>query len=643
MTPSAPEPAPESKHVLRRVGFLLIAPAVCLILFWRAFFTWFMNDDFAWLSLQLDVNHASDLWRILFQPMAQGTVRVFSERLYFLALGSLFEPNAFNVNAIPFRICALLTWFVDLGLATVICARLIGSRNAGVWAAVLWTSSAVLVSPIAWASNFNQILCAFCVLMAFYARLRWLEFGSRRWKVVEWIVYLAGFGVLEIIVMYPFIALLHALCVDWKKRERWIGTLPLFLPAAAFTVVHFFLISKTSAPEYVLTVDHRLPVTLWTYLKWTLAPLTISDWAGRWNVLAIVSPILIGAAVLGFLAWRTQRRDFIGIFFAGWFVIFLLPVLPLAAHISDSYITLPALGLSWLGGWAIATAWNAGRHATLARAAVAMLAAIYLVGSIHQIDQHLRWRQTNSRRLKYLLRAADQTAEKYPGSPLLIAGADHLLIQMSFENDAFRLYGLDKVYIIPGGEHEAVSGGELEYVQRFIVTVPKAIDLIDRAKARVLFVSGDRITDTTKSYAELLHSGKTVAKHDFVNVGDAGYADQLGPTWFNIENGTRWIPKVASVHLYDIPAGAKALLVTGYAPREVIATGPVTIRFRGNGIDIAKAAITEAGASFSLSFPLPPALIGQSNVEIEMELNKVLRAPGEDRELGMIFGTFAIR
>ena len=49
------------------------------------------------------------------------------------------------------------------------------------------------------------------------------------------------------------------------------------------------------------------------------------------------------------------------------------------------------------------------------------------------------------------------------------------------------------------------------------------------------------------------------------------------------------------------------------------------------------------GELFSFSFPLPAALLGKSDVEITIEVDKVLRVPGDARDLGMIFGTFSIR
>src|SRR5580698_9960849 len=176
-----------------RALYFAAAPLVCLILFWRVFQIWFLNDDFAWIGIPLQVHHPRDLIAALFEPKAQGTIRFLSERLFFLTFSWLF-----GLHALPYRLWTVLTWFGNLTLASLIGARLTQSRAAGLIAAVLWTANSVIVTPLSWTSTYNEVLVAFCILMAFYARLRWLESGRAGWIAAEWIAFLAGFGALEI-------------------------------------------------------------------------------------------------------------------------------------------------------------------------------------------------------------------------------------------------------------------------------------------------------------------------------------------------------------------------------------------------------------------------------------------------------------
>ncbi len=65
-------------------------------------------DDFAWLGLLRDVHSFHDVLHALFDPAAQGTIRPWSERGFFL----LFE-TLFGLDSLPFRICVFVTMAAD--------------------------------------------------------------------------------------------------------------------------------------------------------------------------------------------------------------------------------------------------------------------------------------------------------------------------------------------------------------------------------------------------------------------------------------------------------------------------------------------------------------------------------------------------
>jgi hypothetical protein len=46
---------------------------------------------------------------------------------------------------------------------------------------------------------------------------------------------------------------------------------------------------------------------------------------------------------------------------------------------------------------------------------------------------------------------------------------------------------------------------------------------------------------------------------------------------------------------------------------------------------------------FSLEFALPAELVGQASIEIAVEVNRTIHAPGDPRELGVIVQSFEIR
>ena len=181
-----------------------LACAACVAIFFDAFNTWFLMDDFAWLGLRQEIASPGNGWRLLFEPRAQGTVRLFSERLYFVVLSGIF-----GVDPLPFRICAFAVQFANLWLLVRLAMRFTsGSAVAGFAAAFFYACSARAVKPLAWASSFNQILAACCMLAAFTLFLDWVETGRARYWWGQILVFGLSFGVLESVVVYPALATL---------------------------------------------------------------------------------------------------------------------------------------------------------------------------------------------------------------------------------------------------------------------------------------------------------------------------------------------------------------------------------------------------------------------------------------------------
>ena len=575
------------------------APLVCLLIFWRAPLTWFLQDDFAWLNLLPGVRGLQDLWSALFKPAPHGTLRVISERAFFLIFHALF-----GLHALPYRILVLATWFADLTLASLIGARLTGSRAAGWLAAVLWTVNVNVTSPLMWASAYNEVLCALCILTAFYARLRSMESESRRWKALEWAAYLAGFGVLEIIVVYPALAALHALLFD---RRRWRSVLALFVPAVLLVAFHLFVLPKAPAP-YDLVVDRQLPATLARYLWWSIAPSRLDEWFGSpWRAFGVFSAVLIG---VGLAVFAIRRREPAVLFCCGWFVILLAPILPLAHHLTDYYVLMPVLGLAWLGGWAIVAAWSRG---IAGRAVAVLLATLYAGASIAEINAASDWYWKHSTRMRAVVFAVRDSVRAHPGATILLKGVDDELFRSGFEDGAFRLVGDPRVQLIDSPSWP-ISPQEIS-------------TLLEHDQTRVLYIA-DTVHDGTAIYKAMLHSGS---------------GPRFGPSWYPAEEHFRWMPKTATVTLSGPFAADQKLYVAGYAPAALLASGPVTVRFTALGELIGSAKVSKPDAKFAFEFPLPASAVAHSSLEIAIEVSKVMRPPGDQRELGLPFTSFAIR
>jgi hypothetical protein len=631
------------KSTVSRIGALMFAlpPIVCLAIYWKAPFMWFRIDDFAWLSLPLELHTMRDFWLALFEPRAQGTVRTLSERLYFLIPASIF-----GLSAVPFRVMSLGTWFIDLMLIQAIGARLWNSRAAGFWAALFWAVTPVLIIPLAWSSAYNELLCALCVLTALYARLRSLEAPQPKWRWIETAAYLAGFGALEVIVAYPAIVLLHALFFP-DARQRWRSSLWMFAPAILFAAAHIFLIPRSPDPTYQMHLDMRLPGNLLQYAAWAVGP---SELAGitdslsrqRWEPFSIAITWACGLALLAFTVLRVTRGDRRVLFCLAWFLCFLGPVALLPNHVSDYYVTIPGIGFAWLAGLAMTAALESGSFATARRALAMTLAAGYLIASTIDVQTATTWHLRVTSRMRILMRGVQRLAASHPGTVLVLQGVDEELFRAGFHDDPFRLVGFTRVYLAPGNADQLLSNPDVGDVGRFRTTPNVLMPLLDSNEARVLNVEENVVRDVTLPYREVLRAQYGAARANRVNLGDGAFASRLGEGWYQIENGGRWMAKKAAVTLDPLP-GSSRLYVAGYAPAAAVSAGPLTLRFTAEGKQVGAATVREADKVFQADFAVPADLVEKRSITIEVECSRTFRPPGDARDLGIVFESFEVR
>src|SRR5439155_2538713 len=95
--------------------------------------------------------------------------------------------------------------------------------------------------------------------------LRYIETGEKRFNRAQWIVFLLGFGALELNVVYPALAAAYTLLC---ARPYFRRTLLLFIPSAVFTAIHRTVAPTVEAPAYAMRFDFTMLNTFWKYLAW---------------------------------------------------------------------------------------------------------------------------------------------------------------------------------------------------------------------------------------------------------------------------------------------------------------------------------------------------------------------------------------
>lgn len=608
----------------QRVAYWAVPQALLFVLYWPGFTSWFQKDDFMLLSLRNLVD-SRGLLSMLFAPLAQGTIRPLSERLYFIGLSSLF-----GLEPLPFRIVAFATQAASLVLLSSLTTKLTGSRAAGFCAAVLWITNSALGISLSWTAVYYQILCALSLLLSLWLFVRYHETGEKKYFVLQWLSFLAGFLALELNVVYPALAAAYALCC---ARKLLVKTIPMFAVSALYMVIHTMAAPLPAGGPYALHWDLRIVSTLLTYLNWAIG----TGWMYivgpeyvrfRWVLAAVL------LAALGVFLWtRARRGEWVAALFPAWFVIVLSPLLPVRDHMMQEYLTAPVAGLAMLGGWALVAAWRAG---IAAKTLAVLSVAIYLGTSIPIGQLNTRGYYERSRRYRDTLVQAGELHRADPKKIVLLSGVSGEQYWDMVQHRAFRLVGIQQTYIVP--EAAVPNDPRLGAPDRkYFIDAPGAI--LAKDLAVVYDLSGSTVRDITAEY-HAQHPADELSVHLDLGLGEP--AGQIGPEWYAHETGFSWMPKRASAVLRGTTEAGVKLHVRGTCPQVALAAGPLGVHVSVESVALPVSWLRNAG-DFELAWDLPQELAARSKLAIAIEVDRTFKAAGDTRELGLPVSSIEIR
>ncbi len=587
---------------LRRWSWLLLAPLVCLVVYRQSFVVWFARDDFAWLGIGLYVVDFRSLLEALFLPQAQGTIRPLSDRLPFLLSYSMF-----GLDAKPLRIAIFVIHCANLVLFGRLVYLWTSSRPAAVIAALFWTLHSSLAQPLTWASAMNQIFWPTCLLAA-------LSFRQAGRRAGEWVFFLLGFGVLELNVVYPVLALL-------RYPDRWRSTVPLFAVSAAYALVNRWLAGPNTSSVYAInahplsilhTLGQYVLMSMGSYVPWSNNPL---------------SPYFLGASLFalgGFgLVWLLER-DRLMAYGCAWFVVCLGPVLLLPNHITDYYLAVPAAGLGLAFGVAAAQ-----RPILMALPLVAYGAGSYLLS-----QEVLLYNRRQAESARVLVRGVEQAVALHPGKTILLAGITSDQFWNIVLDDPFRLIPGAKVHLVPGSETNIDPHPEYGDPLRYILPRPEARGALAAGEAIVYAAGGKPLRNITGYYSEkaALEWARELAP--VVELARPYLDSQLGPGWEPIEDGFRWMRPQAEITL---GGRGKTLFVNCYRATSESRPGPVTLTIRHQGQELGSLTLPQDRCQGELTLPEPLWNVGE--LRLELTAHPSFTQPPDSRELGLAFGT----
>jgi hypothetical protein len=145
----------------------------------------------------------------------------------------------------------------------------------------------------------------------------------------------------------------------------------------------------------------------------------------------------------------------------------------------------------------------------------------------------------------------------------------------------------------------------------------------------------------TQAYTALVDSQPPPPLSQSINVGSPYFEDQIGEGWFSMEGSQRWSRAHAVVYLAGPASTGQKLYVVGHAPELGLQPGPLHLALTVDGRPLPVQTISRP--EFELSYALPPDLAGRPKIEIGFTVDRTTRVPGDERDLGLVFGEFNIR
>jgi hypothetical protein len=607
--------------------YWLALPLICLAVYWRGLFAWFQADDFAWLSLRAHVHDWRSLLENLFAPMAQGTIRPLSERAFFLVFESLF-----GIHALPFRIWVFLTQCANLFLLAAVARRITGSRAAGFWAAVLWLVNSSVALAMVWSSVYNQILCVFFLLSAFWFRLRYLERRRLRDLAGEWAFFLLGFGALEINIVYPALAALYT-CL--YARRRFQTALPLFLPSAVFALLHRMAAQSTGV--YTLHFDRAIPRTFAAYCFRAFIPTEINRLQ---RIPQVPGGWILIAALLGYAIFRWRRKDALPLFGCGWFAIVLAPVLPLRDHVSFYYLTIPTIGIAMMGGQVLVRAWQLGRFYRVAGAGIA---AFYLLIMVRADRIAVQWWFDRSQAIERMVRGVARARQLHPGTAILIDGVDGQLFWAGVFHHPFNIFGVSDVYLTTGSERSIDPIPEKGVISDYVLPSGPTIHGLNKNEIVVYRIGPRSLRAITSIYEEGAAQQLSPDPPRRIDIANPLMAYLLGPEWYSLEDGYRWMPRRATLRIGGPQTPSQKLYLDGFCSPDELREGPFPVRIELDKVSLGAGILTPGNNRLKAMLMLPNQFVGRKSLVLSLESGRTFRNGSDSRELGLAFRSVEIR
>jgi hypothetical protein len=224
----------------------------------------------------------------------------------------------------------------------------------------------------------------------------------------------------------------------------------------------------------------------------------------------------------------------------------------------------------------------------------------------------------------------------------LLDSVDSTVFWAGVFHHPFIVLGVSDVYLTPGSDEHIEPRPELGRVSDYILPGGPTVHGLNDNQIVVYRVEPGRLKAITTQYSATTAQGLSLEPPRRVDAGNPLMAYLLGPEWYALDSGSRWMPKRATLRIGAPRSPSDKLYVTGFRSETQVQAGPVPVRITVAGTALPEF-ILNGATQFNAILALPPTVVGTKWLELTVESSRTFKAGRDGRELSLSFGTFEIR
>jgi hypothetical protein len=231
----------------------------------------------------------------------------------------------------------------------------------------------------------------------------------------------------------------------------------------------------------------------------------------------------------------------------------------------------------------------------------------------------------------------------HPGQAILIDGVDSQLFWAGVFHHPFSIFGVADVYLTPGSDRyiDAIPGEGT--VSDYILPSGPTIHGLNTNAIVVYRVGPKRLTAITSVYEDTAAQQLSPDPPRRIDLGNPLMAYLLGPEWYSLEDGYRWMPRRATLRIGGPQSLSERLYLDGFCSPEQLEAGPFPVRITVDKLSLGGGILTPGNNRLKAELTLPNQLVGRKSIELSLESFRPFHNGRDNRELGFALRSIEIR